>query len=87
MSSIFRFFPYLVETIVFGGDRYVISEYFAHVRQRSKRSVKNFAVPYPADCRAGRALGVRQLYLADKRGMDFDFLSAELPPALLCLHM
>ena len=43
--------------------------------------MKNFAVPYPADCRTGRALGIGKFYLADKRVIDFDFLSVELPPA------
>ena len=38
--------------------------------------------PCPADCRAGRAF-VGQFYLADKRIIDFDFLSAEFPPAFV----
>lgn len=54
---------------------------FVYVGERDKRSVKNFAVSYPADGRTGRALGVGQCFLADKRGMDFDFRSAGLSPA------
>ena len=42
---------------------------------------KNDAVPCPAGCWTGRAF-LRQLYLADKRAIDFDFLSAEIAPRM-----
>ncbi len=35
----------------------------------------------PSNCRTDRALCVGQFYLADKRTIEFDFLSAELPLA------
>ena len=58
----------------------IVAEDFVYELFETAMKETIFAVPCPADCRTGRAL-VGKLYLADKRGIDFDFLSAELPPA------
>jgi len=44
------------------------------------KKCKKFCHFYPADCWTGWALCVGQLYLADKRIIDSDFLSAEPSP-------